>query len=36
VNVVFMDGSVKMIPNSVSLAIWRAMGTRSNNDLVSE
>ena len=36
VNVVFMDGSVKMIPNSISLAIWRAMGTRSNNDLVSE
>lgn len=36
VNAVFMDGSVKMIPNSISLAIWRAMGTRSNNDLVSE
>jgi len=36
VNVVFMDGSVKMIPNSINLAIWRAMGTRSNNDLVSE
>jgi len=36
VNVVFMDGSVKMIPNSINIAIWRAMGTRSNNDLVSE
>ena len=36
VNSLFMDGSVRVITNAVSLANWRAMGTRAGGELISE
>ncbi len=36
VNVVFVDGHVRFIKESVSQAIWRALSTRSGNDLISD
>jgi prepilin-type processing-associated H-X9-DG protein len=33
VNVLFCDGSVKFISNSVSLTTWQALGTMSSGDL---
>ena len=35
VNVLFGDGSVKFIKDSVNLATWRALGTRSGGEVVS-
>jgi prepilin-type N-terminal cleavage/methylation domain-containing protein/prepilin-type processing-associated H-X9-DG protein len=32
--VAMCDGSVRFIPNSIDLAVWRAMGTRSGGDRV--
>jgi prepilin-type N-terminal cleavage/methylation domain-containing protein/prepilin-type processing-associated H-X9-DG protein len=34
VNVLFMDGSVRFIRNSISLATWRALGTRDGGEVV--
>jgi len=34
VNVCFLDGSVKFIPNSISLTTWRAIGTRNLGEVV--
>jgi prepilin-type N-terminal cleavage/methylation domain-containing protein/prepilin-type processing-associated H-X9-DG protein len=36
VNVLFCDGSVHFVSNSVDLATWRAMATRAGNDLLGE
>jgi prepilin-type N-terminal cleavage/methylation domain-containing protein/prepilin-type processing-associated H-X9-DG protein len=36
VNVLFGDGSVHFVSNSVDVATWRAMGTRANNDILGE
>ncbi len=33
VNVVLMDGSVRSVSSSVSIATWRALGTRASEDL---
>ena len=35
VNVLFADGSVRFIKNTVSLQTWWALGTRANNETVS-
>ena len=35
VNVLFGDGSVTFVGNSVGLAVWRAMGTRNGGEAVS-
>ncbi|MEI6685112.1 MAG: H-X9-DG-CTERM domain-containing protein, partial [Planctomycetota bacterium] len=32
VNVVFMDGSVKSIPNNIDPIVWRALGTRAGGE----
>lgn len=36
VNSLLMDGSAHFVKDSVSLAVWRAIATRSGNDIVSE
>ncbi|QDU63940.1 Type II secretion system protein G precursor [Planctomycetes bacterium Pan216] len=36
VNALFMDGSCRTISNSVDLEIWRAIGTRSGNEIVEK
>jgi len=36
VNVLLMDGSVRSVNNSVSLATWRALGTRDGGEVVGE
>jgi prepilin-type processing-associated H-X9-DG protein len=33
VNAVFCDGSLHFISNSISLATWRALGTRDAGDI---
>ena len=33
VNVGLCDGSVRFVPDSISLNSWRALGTRAGNDL---
>jgi prepilin-type N-terminal cleavage/methylation domain-containing protein/prepilin-type processing-associated H-X9-DG protein len=35
VNIVFADGSVRAIKNSINLPTWWAIGTRANNEVVS-
>ena len=35
VNVVFGDGSVKFIKDSINLPIWRALGTRAGGEVIS-
>jgi len=35
INVVFADGSVRFIKNSVNLLTWWSIGTRNGNELVS-
>ncbi len=35
VNVVLCDGSVRFVPNSISLTVWRALGTRAGGETVS-
>jgi prepilin-type N-terminal cleavage/methylation domain-containing protein/prepilin-type processing-associated H-X9-DG protein len=34
VNVVFVDGSVHFIANSINMAVWKALGTRAAGDLL--
>jgi prepilin-type N-terminal cleavage/methylation domain-containing protein/prepilin-type processing-associated H-X9-DG protein len=34
VNVVMCDGSVRFVPNSISLATWRAMGSRALGEVI--
>ena len=36
VQVFFMDGSIRGVSNSIELATWRAMGSRSGGEVVSE
>jgi prepilin-type N-terminal cleavage/methylation domain-containing protein/prepilin-type processing-associated H-X9-DG protein len=36
VNAAFGDGSIRYVPNSISLVNWRAMGTRNGGEVVSE
>ncbi|MFO0863657.1 MAG: DUF1559 domain-containing protein [Gemmataceae bacterium] len=36
VNVLLMDGSVRFVSNGVSIATWRALGTKSGNDIPGE
>jgi prepilin-type N-terminal cleavage/methylation domain-containing protein/prepilin-type processing-associated H-X9-DG protein len=36
VNVGFCDGSVHFIPNAINIATWRALGTRSGNEVVDQ
>ncbi len=36
VNVLLMDGSVRSVSNSISLATWRALGTRQGGEVVGE
>jgi prepilin-type N-terminal cleavage/methylation domain-containing protein/prepilin-type processing-associated H-X9-DG protein len=36
VNVLFMDGSVRSVNNSVPAATWRALGTRDGNEVVED
>ncbi|HWL10886.1 MAG TPA: DUF1559 domain-containing protein [Planctomicrobium sp.] len=36
VNSAMMDGSVRTISENINLAIWRALGTRSGNEVVGE
>lgn len=36
VNVLFGDGGVRFIPNSIDLAIWRGLGTRSGGEVVGD
>ena len=35
VNVLFGDGSVRFIKNSIAMATWWAIGTRANGEVVS-
>jgi prepilin-type processing-associated H-X9-DG protein/prepilin-type N-terminal cleavage/methylation domain-containing protein len=35
-NVLFVDGHVRFIPDSINLQIWRAVGSRNGGELVSE
>jgi prepilin-type processing-associated H-X9-DG protein len=35
VNVVFADGSVRPIKDTVSLSVWQAIGTRRGGEVVS-
>jgi prepilin-type processing-associated H-X9-DG protein len=35
VNVLFGDGSVKFVKNSVNLQVWRALGTRAGGEVIS-
>lgn len=35
VNVLFGDGSVKFIKNSINVSTWRALGTRAGNEVIS-
>ena len=34
VNALFMDGSVKLVANSIPQATWRALGTRNGGEAV--
>ena len=36
VNVAMCDGSVRFVPNSISLTTWRAMGSRSLGEVLGE
>lgn len=36
VNVTFADGATRLVNQNISLSIWRAIGTRAGNDVVSE
>jgi prepilin-type processing-associated H-X9-DG protein len=36
VNVGMADGSVRFVPNGITLAAWRAMGTRAGGEVFSE
>ncbi len=36
VNVVLLDGSVRSVANNISLATWRALGTRAGNDVAGD
>ena len=35
VNVAMADGSVRFVADSIDLTTWRAMGTRSNGEVVN-
>jgi prepilin-type processing-associated H-X9-DG protein len=34
-NVAFADGHVSMIPNSIDLVVWRALGSRSGDEILA-
>jgi prepilin-type processing-associated H-X9-DG protein len=34
VNLLLYDGSVRFVPNGISLSTWRALGTRDGSDIV--
>ena len=34
--ILLMDGSVRAIGNSIDLAVWRSLGTRSNGEVISD
>jgi len=34
VNVLLCDGAVRFVPTGISLATWRALGTRDSGDLL--
>jgi prepilin-type N-terminal cleavage/methylation domain-containing protein/prepilin-type processing-associated H-X9-DG protein len=34
-NVLFMDGSVRFVPNAIDLTTWRALGSRAGGEVVS-
>ena len=34
VNMVLADGSLRFVPNSISLPTWRALGSRNGGDLL--
>jgi prepilin-type processing-associated H-X9-DG protein len=36
VNVVLMDGSVRVVASSIELATWRALGTRDGSEVIGE
>jgi prepilin-type N-terminal cleavage/methylation domain-containing protein len=36
VNVLLMDGSLRFVPNAISLVTWRALGTRSGGEVLGE
>jgi prepilin-type processing-associated H-X9-DG protein len=35
VNVLFCDGTVRFVANSIAIAAWRAIGTRAGNEVVT-
>jgi prepilin-type processing-associated H-X9-DG protein len=35
VNVLLFDGSVRSVPYSINLQVWRAMGTRAGGEVVN-
>ena len=35
VNVLFMDGSVKFVKESIALSVWRGLSTRNGGEIVS-
>jgi prepilin-type N-terminal cleavage/methylation domain-containing protein/prepilin-type processing-associated H-X9-DG protein len=36
VNVLFLDGDVRFVQNSIALSVWRAHGSRNGSELISE
>jgi type II secretory pathway pseudopilin PulG len=36
VQALLMDGSVRSVPNTISVAVWRALGTRAGGEVVGE
>jgi prepilin-type N-terminal cleavage/methylation domain-containing protein/prepilin-type processing-associated H-X9-DG protein len=36
VNALLLDGSVRFVPDSISLPVWRALGTRMGGEVVAD